>query len=541
MKSIRAALKRFLRGPAASRLLARFGIDPKRFWLLIDLFSELSEQGEITDQLGENRPALQLAFWIYFVFSAALSVILLFTNAEPAGYSTASLAMTALLLLTVLLSEAGNSLVNPVEALALAHQPINGATYAAAKLTHLLRIVFYLVPALNIAPAVGGSFLKNAPGWFGVAHMAAALAVGLLTASLCCSAYGWLIRFVPAKRLKTSSQALTALPFLALMFWTKAQRLFSRTHVPGWLGDPVVYWPLGIAAVLGASAVVILGIRSLSADYLIRVSGMMRGGPTPRALAGRPRRGDIVARCLGGPAARAGFDYVGRMMRRDYQFRRQLVAVLPSIIFSFGMLAAGVKTDPFSGRFSSMHVVPHLCGLVLLSICSALAYGNDYKAVWVFQLAPGGAFRGFARGAYALLWLYVALLPNLAFFAVLAWFWGPWHAAVFAAFSVAAVSFYLALELRLVKGVPFGNQFDSRSGAAMLPMVLAGFVLSGLLVGLQHFLLFRSPSLALGATAALAAAAWLLTGPALSGFEAAMRYNLSVLGVESGRLYTEVT
>ena len=41
------------------------------------------------------------------------------------------------------LPEIAEGLVNPVEGLILAHQPVNGHTWLAAKLTHLIRIVVY--------------------------------------------------------------------------------------------------------------------------------------------------------------------------------------------------------------------------------------------------------------------------------------------------------------------------------------------------------------------------------------------------------------
>ena len=68
--------------------------------------------------------------------------------------------------------ETGNSLVNPVEAAVLAHQPISGATYTAAKLTHLITVVLYLVAGLNVAPALAGLTLKGAPWFYPLAHMA---------------------------------------------------------------------------------------------------------------------------------------------------------------------------------------------------------------------------------------------------------------------------------------------------------------------------------------------------------------------------------
>jgi len=41
-------------------------------------------------------------------------------------------------ILWILLMDAANSIMNPDEASVLAHQPIRGASYVAAKLTHIL-------------------------------------------------------------------------------------------------------------------------------------------------------------------------------------------------------------------------------------------------------------------------------------------------------------------------------------------------------------------------------------------------------------------
>ena len=47
---------------------------PGSFWLLVDLFGQLSERSEILDQLGRNGVALKTAAWMYFAFSALASL-----------------------------------------------------------------------------------------------------------------------------------------------------------------------------------------------------------------------------------------------------------------------------------------------------------------------------------------------------------------------------------------------------------------------------------------------------------------------------------
>src|ERR1035441_3664364 len=86
------------------------------------------------------------ASWLYYILSGFMTFVFIMTGMRPATYLVVFLALSGFLLFTTLLSETSNSLVNPIEGMVLAHQPINGATYTAAKLTHLLRILIHIVP-----------------------------------------------------------------------------------------------------------------------------------------------------------------------------------------------------------------------------------------------------------------------------------------------------------------------------------------------------------------------------------------------------------
>src|SRR5664280_12054 len=162
MNAFLEAVQRYLRGPAVSRVLRRFGIDPHRYWLLVDLFGELTDRREMLGHLGRDGVGLKMIAGIYGLFTAVLAGIQVLLAVPVGTYFATFLGITALMLLMVLLSETSNSLVNPVEGLVLAHQPINGATYTAAKLTHLLRVLAYIVPSLNLLPALGGILLPGA-------------------------------------------------------------------------------------------------------------------------------------------------------------------------------------------------------------------------------------------------------------------------------------------------------------------------------------------------------------------------------------------
>lgn len=542
MKAIQEALKRLLRGRRVSGFLESLGIDARRFWLLMDLFDQLSDRGEMLDQLGRNGMALWTVTWVYGGMAALVSLVMVVARSALVTYSWSFLFLTAFFLLSVLLMETGNSLVNPEEGLVLAHQPVNGATYTAAKLTHLARIVLYLTMGINVVPAFLGLLLKGA-GWaYPLFHLAVALAVGLVLALLCCALYGWLMRFIPARRLKATGQLVGTIPLVGMMSWQSIQRWLAHSHVLDWMpSQAAARWTLSLTVGAAVAAIVLLGIRSLSADYLIRVSSIMHGGSRKGTPTRRSKLGEAVARLFGGQPARAGYAFVCQMTRRDYQFRRQVV---PMVVFGLIGLAPVVvrswRADPFSGRFTAMHLLPHMLGFVLFFVCSLLAYGGDFKGAWVFLLAPAQAFDGFARGVHAALFIQVIVAPHMIMLLLLASAWGVWHAGLFVAYSAAVSSTYLALELRLIEGAPFSSQVDATRGTTLLPLMMVGGIAMAVAVGLQYFLVFRSTAVVATVTVFLGAAAYFLTRWSLGAFAASIRFHLGLLSAESGTLYKEI-
>lgn len=526
----------------ASAPLRGLGIDPMRFWLLTGLFAQLAARREILTQLGRDGVTLKAAAWMYFVLIGFFGLVFAAARPPVATYLPAFLLVTAFVLLGILLSETGNSLVNATEGLVLAHQPINGATYTAAKLTHLFRILLYFVPGLNAGPAVAGLLLPDSGWLYPLLHLAAAFAAGFVVALLCCSVYGWLIRFVPAARLKAAGQLAEVTPLLIMVLLPRLQDVPRGWGWSAWLAaDPAAVRVVGAGLGIAALAAVVFGLRSLSADFLLRVSTIVQGGGPVRFKPRRSRLSNLVARLRGGPACRAGFEYLGRMMRRDYQFRRQLLPLLPAMaVFLGGMFARGWGLNPFAGRFSSAHLIPHAIGFLLLWICMLIPFGSHYQGAWIFLTAPGRALGGFARGIHAMLWVRLIAIPHVVLLALLIWRWGPLDGGLFTAFSLSAASLYLGLELRLIGGVPFGRQPQATKAALMFPLLLMGGAAIAAAVALQHFLLFQSRAAVGIAAVLIGGVAVLITRGAVQWLETSIRFHLGMLEQPSAPFFTEI-
>ena len=551
MTALPAFARRLLRGPGYSRLLERCGIEPRPYWILVDLFETLGARQELAG-MGDAT-SLRAVTVLWFLLSSFISLVMVATDAAPGTYLGVFLALTVFQLGVVLVAEVAESLVNPVDGLVLAHQPVNGATWSGARLTHLVRIVVYIVAGVNGAPALAGALLSHSGGYSSLfyppAHFAIALASGLLVALFCCALFGWLVRFVPVRRLKAAAAVVQALPMLGIFGFRHLDELVVAIEARAAAIELPAEWsvaasavPGGLPAILGvggaavAAVVVFHGLRALSRDHLIRAASLMRSGARGRRKG--PRRSRVgwwTGRIAGGQPGRAGYEYLRALVVRDWQFLRSMAmnAAGPVVLF-VGLLVVGREASPFGPGFAPAHFVPHLLGMMILIVCLFLAYGNDYKGVWSFGVVPDSAFRPFARGIHAALWLVLVALPNVFWLLVLAWSWSFRDVAVFIAYCSAVGSVYLGVSLRLIGGIPFGRQMAPSRQVATFGLFLIFFVAVMVAVALQY-VLFRSVAAVVVVTLVVGAGACLLTRVTLSDFAARMRSSLRP--VASGSMF----
>ena len=71
-----------------SLLFSWLGIDARRYWLLMDLFRQLSDRGEMLDQMGLTGFALKSAAMLYFVVVALLSLLFVLAQAAVTVFRT---------------------------------------------------------------------------------------------------------------------------------------------------------------------------------------------------------------------------------------------------------------------------------------------------------------------------------------------------------------------------------------------------------------------------------------------------------------------
>ena len=522
-----------------NRALRTLGINPRQYWLLVDLFFQLSDRREILDRA--SPVTIKSAALIYGVFTAFIA---LFAGATlpVRPYFITFQFITAFMLFAVLLPQAGAVLVNPQESRVLAHQPINGATITAAKLSHLLRMVLTFTVALDAFPALVGIFVKGGSVFYPLIHLSAALAVGLVAAFLCCGIYGWLIRLAPPGRLRTISNLVEMTPLLLIYLGPQIGRMTAKSApVRAWeqLPEPARNWSLTAAGLI-AAALVIMGVRSLSGDYLLRANAILAGRSGKKAKVRRSWLAQFVGRLRGGPAAVAGYQYLNHMVFREPAVLRAFLAFGVMSAVGIGAILMHINQSPFSESMAPAHFFPHSVGAVFCILAFALPFGTDFKARWIFGTVSPAVFNPFTRGLHSLAWVWFVAIPHTLLLPVVMWFWDPWHGVLFTAFSAAVASLYVAVGLRLIGQLPFTRQPEQVQGAMALPVFFGVGLVIVLFVVIQRFVVFRSVAAVVIATTVLAAAAWFSTQFAIAAFLRKIVFQLSVDTNESSRLYTEI-
>jgi ABC-2 type transport system permease protein len=435
------------------RVLRAAGVDPIQYGLLLDFLSKLSRRQEF--ELGSSSFSLTFAVGVLALFSGLFN-LLAGLSGRPAvrSYVLANFIFIVFLLLVTLATDAINTFLNPVEGSALAHQPIRDRSYLAAKLTYLAGLVGLVVFPVSIVPALAGLNLKETWWFFPATYLISAYLWGLFLALVACAIFGFLLRVLPAARVRNivlwlqigltllfSGQYLIR-PFRgvrlnldSVYFAAVPVSWFVNIALAGQVQSARLQnWP-AVLSMIGASLFIIYGVRCLSEGYLTRVHSLLRSGPGPgRIKAGW--LGRAVRLATGRPSGRAAFDFMYAMARTDWQFRRAVIPMLIQfLILPLIAVVRGLGRSPFApGPPTPAHLLPHFSGFACLMICFMLKFSDQHRAAWIFLTAPLDGIRSFVRGIFWSLWVAVAFIPVLLM-PLYAWSWGITDAALFVAYS----------------------------------------------------------------------------------------------------------
>ena len=550
-------MNRFVTNRTVQSVVRTVGIDPVQWALLLDLFGKLTDREEF--EMGRSQVTRATLVGLFGLFLGIGNIIAVFTASPPLSVVVSvNFAVTGVVVMTILLSEALNTFLNPVEASVLAHQPIRDSSYIAAKFTHLMIVLASIVFPLNAIPAIVGLGLKSARWFYPATYLIAAYLLALCLGFAFCAVIGWLFRFVSPSRLRGIAGMVQALVFVFMFLIPRMGRLLASIQLPAeftainplrWF---VVFATIGqgprtatfksvdFLTIAVVAIFVIFGIRSLTKGYLVSAHLLLKSA-SARTRSSRGYISAIVRMVSGRPSGRAAFHFIYAMMRTDWQFRRTVIpAMIQVVMFPLIGVWRGLGGTPFGSTSPTIaHILPHLGGIIGLPLCSMLAYSDQYKAGWIFLTAPLGSLRFFARGVFWALLVPISAVPMLMLpFCI--WFWGVEDALLFTAYSLGAGAMYLSVELFLMEGLPFGNPPRKGKGSLAAPLVFGAFIVAGIIVAFQWLWIFKSRAITVAATAAFVAIAFLISKVSLRNLETNVLHNLHTIASGPNTMFEEV-
>jgi hypothetical protein len=478
--------ERFAGRRQSQQFLQRMGLDPRQFVLFLGLFRTLSEREELSGPIGANR--FNLSYLA--LYAGAIGVLpwsLMACSSMPAPiFLVFDLVLVFILTFLIMIRESANVFFNPAGFSVFAHAPIHTATYAAAQIIHILITVFYLIFGLALYPAFIGTILHGARWYWFFTHLTAAILIGLWTTIFICALYGVVSRFMPSHLLKSISQWMQSVICIAMIAVPLCfpeifrQLLAVRYGHSAWNWLPLLWfaeigmqgchgasWQAGwqgFAAIAASVPILWLGLRNLSGNYLFKTSSTIQ---TIRPLhlqnaAAIRIRNTLIRFITGSPLGLAAYCFVGKMMRRDWQYRRTimmqswlLLIIIVAMILS--LFHDAHPASPFSANESFMHLLPHLMGLIAMVLCANLCYSDFYKGSWIYMASPMKDLKAYTKGVFVVLWIPTAGLSHIILLPFLVWFWGWKEGLLVTGFSLIVVSLYLVFEITLIAGLPFAN------------------------------------------------------------------------------------
>lgn len=540
------------------KIFARLGIDANQYRLLLDLFETLSARLEF---LGTTVSLKAIASYVT-PLSIFIAVPVL-ARPKPQNFLLYLLSLTMFLMLWVLLEDTSHSLLNADEASVMAHQPIGGTTYVAAKLTHLLSVIAIFVPAVNALPALAGLYLKGIRWFYPLTHLLAAYLAGFFVAFLLCGVYGWLFRFVPPSRIKGAAVWMQVLVALAPAFgniiltapvakaasspWLPFRWFISVGLLSSKSNPEFPAWQAGIA-VLATCGLIAFGLRGLGADYLVRASTLRQGSASPASrVSSRQRLGSLVRDLTGAPSGGGAFAFTSVMLRRDWHFRRQAVPLTAMYFIGMvGLAVSGIRTSPFvSGglsvrTFPPMLAFPVIASMIGLMPCAMLRFTAEARGAWIFTILPFERLRPFVRGMFLSLWVPIVGFIHLCLIIPCIWFWGAAHGMLFVLFSATLASLLLALAFLLISSLPFSEDFaPGKLEDARMAMIVALPLLLVLCAGVG-WLVFHSALLVAAAATVFLLLAGVVAHAGFSKLEREIRAQLKLLHLGPQHLFKEV-
>ena len=483
-------------------------------------------------------------FWtllIYAFLSSFMAVFIFMTDSVVAIYSL-SFAYTMFMLAMTLITDFSSVILDSNDNAVLLPRPIDDRTLLIARITHILMYLLSMQLALSLATmiATGVKYGIGEAFIFLIISMLSLILIVFLTNIL----YLVLMKFTSEEKLRNVINSFQiVLTFMFLGGYRLVGQMVSMETImnnltvqtrwwhyllpPIWMGNTM---DVVINHHFDTSKIIFIFLTLTMPFVVVYLVNNVFSGVFNEKIAGMDvtkkeeylpntvdREGFIekLARIFTGtPAERGAFEFVWKVTARDRKFKLRVYPMLGYMLiyplFIFGSSKGGLTERIASMRASETTslMVIYFCFTIFMTIKGQISQSEDFKAAWIFNLAPINQPGEILSGTFRSI-LVKFMLPTflmLSVFIIFIWGIHLLDDLVFGALSI--INLNLLNSIGGTNKLPFSNEMTNKGGGTFVRNILF-FMASGL-VALVHYFLMQVPYVITGFGILQLGLAWFL-------------------------------
>ncbi len=475
---------------------------------------------------SESNGTFFLTLGLYFLMASAFSVFIYFSVSITAVYSLV-FAMMMFMLAMTLITDFSAVILDSNDNAVLLPRPIDDRTLLIARITHILMYLLSMMLALAI-PFMVVTMLKH-----GVLAAISFLIISLLSLILIVFLtnifYLGLMQFTSEERLRNVINSFQiVLTFIFMGGYRLAARLVNIEALMNGVDTKVQWWHFLIPPIwMGNSMNTIIKHEFDSTKFLFlfltltmpfmvvflvnnifsgvfnqKIAGMdiaKRQEKTPNKVAEKGLAETLSSIFTGTSMERGAFEFVWKITSRDRKFKLRIYPSLAYLlIYPIFMIGTGRNEGSFQQQIEHLRestgmgiVVIYLCGTVLLTIRSQISQSEDFKAAWLYALAPiskpGEILSGSLRAILVKFLLPITILLCI----VLSIIWGVnlLDDLLFGMLTITNLD--LLLSIGMSNELPFSTEIKKNGGGSFIRNMAYVF-LAGT-IGIIHYFMMQVP------------------------------------------------
>ena len=526
-------------------IFTRLGVNFEQLRAIVEVKLKMDNRRTRYNQAAKKQKESNSSFFwtllIYAVLSSFMAIFIFMSSSITAVYSLL-FAYTMFMLAMTLITDFSAVILDSNDNAVLLPRPIDDRTLLIARITHILMYLLSMQLALSLTTMIVTGFK------YGLFAMFIFLIISLLSLILIVFLtnilYLVLMKFTSEEKLRNvinSFQIVLTFVFMGgyrlvgqmvnmevIMKNLAVQtRWWHYLLPPIWMGntmDVVINHHFDTSKIIFIFltltmpfVVVYLVNNVFSGVFNDKIAGMdiaKKEEHLPNTINREGFAEKLSKIFTGTPAEKGAFEFVWKITSRDRKFKLRVYPLLGYMLiyplFFFGSSHGGLSERIASMRASeslSLMVI-YFCFTIFLSIKGQITQSEDFKASWIFNLAPitkpgevlSGAFRSV---------LVKFMLPTFLFLGVIITFlWGVHLLDDLIFGGLTIINLNLLNAIGGTNKLPFSTEVTNKGGGTFARNLLF-FMVSGV-VGLVHYFLMQVPYVIIGFSILQLGLAWFL-------------------------------